>query len=126
MASTLSFGPGDLVVGFLCAVETAMGSSIRCGIEFGLSIADGGRQTRRHADKPPRHGERSQAIQGSARGARDSFAGPAGFLAMTSAAHPDDEFGEAFELLLDDGAGGLVGEHALLRVDLVLRRADED
>src|SRR5689334_16996882 len=31
MASTLSLGPGFLAVGFLCAVETAMASSIRAG-----------------------------------------------------------------------------------------------
>src|SRR5262249_61755150 len=46
--------------------------------------------------------------------------------AARSGAHLHDELREPRALVLDDVARGLVGEHALLRVDLVLHHADED
>src|SRR5215470_16999865 len=49
MASTLSLGPGVLAVGFLCAVATAMASSIRCGNGRMFSIADDAAPDRRQA-----------------------------------------------------------------------------
>src|ERR1051326_927451 len=118
MASTLSLGPGVLAVGFLCAVETAMASSIDAGTGVCFTIADGGHPDRRQAANPSLRAKRSNP--GAARSeakALDCFV--ASLLAMTSGAHLHDEFGEAGELLLDDVARGLVGEHALLRVDLV-------
>src|ERR1043166_289164 len=125
MASTLSLGPGVLAVGFLCAVETAMASSIDAGTGVCFTIADGGHPDRRQAANPSLRAKRSNP--GAARSeaeALDCFV--ASLLAMTSGTHLHDEFGEAGELLFDDVARRLVGEHALLRVDLVLHHADED